>query len=268
MAEMKGIDVSHWQAGLDLAKTDAQFVIIKATESTNYVDPKCDSFYQKAKSLGLPRGVYHFYRGGGSKEADWFLKNTKGYHGDGILALDFEDHTSDVKGALAWLDRVYSSTGVKPVIYMSASVKDANNWSSVVDADYGLWLARWSSSPGSPSPWKTLALWQYTDAHPTGGMAVDGDVFYGDAAAWKKYAGKSSGGSSGGGSSSSGGSSGGSSSGGSSKPKTKSYTVKSGDTLSEIAVKYDTTTAELMKLNPSIKDPDVIYAGQTIQVPA
>lgn len=263
---MHGIDVSHWQTGLDLAKTDAEFVIIKATESTNYVDPKCDAFYQKAKKLGMPRGVYHFYRGGGSAEADWFIKHTKGYHGDGILALDFEDHTSDVKGAKAWLDRVRDVTGVKPVIYMSASVLNANNWSSVVNADYGLWLARWASSPGSPSPWKTLALWQYTDAHPTGGMKVDGDVFYGDAAAWNAYAGKSK--SSGG--SSSGGSSGGgsSSSGGSSKPKTKSYTVKSGDTLSEIAVRYDTSVSELMKLNPSISDPDVIYAGQTIKVPA
>lgn len=185
---MKGIDVSHWQAGLDLGKTDAQFVIIKATEGTDYVDPECDAFYQRAKSLGLPRGVYHFYRGGGSKEADWFVKNIGGYVGDAILALDFEDHTSDVKGAKAFLDRVKSKTGVKPVIYMSASVKDAGDWSSVVKADYGLWLARWASSPGSASPWKNLTLWQYTDAHATGGMKVDGDEFYGSKDTWAAYA--------------------------------------------------------------------------------
>ena len=185
---MKGIDVSHWQAGLDLAKTDAQFVIIKATEGTTYMDPECDAFYQRAKSLGLPRGVYHFYRGGGSKEADWFLANIAGYVGDAILALDFEDHVTDVKGAKAFLDKVAEATGVKPVIYMSASVKDGADWSAVVGADYGLWLARWGSAPGSPSPWPALALWQYTDAHDTGGMAVDGDEFYGDHEAWAAYA--------------------------------------------------------------------------------
>lgn len=44
------------------------------------------------------------------------------------------------------------------------------------------------------------------------------------------------------------------------------YTVKSGDTLSEIAVRYGTTVSKLMSLNPSIKDPDVIYAGEEIVI--
>ena len=193
MTTLHGIDISHWQTGLDIAKTDAQFVIIKATEGTNYVDPACNSFYSKAKSLGLPRGVYHFYRGGGSAEADWFVKNVAGYVGDAILALDFEDHTTDVKGAKAFLDRVKSKTGVRPVIYMSASVLHSNNWSSVASADYGLWLARWGSdSAGDISPWKSLALWQYTDAHKSGGMTLDGDRFYGDKSTWAAYAGDAS----------------------------------------------------------------------------
>lgn len=185
---LHGIDVSHWQDGLDLAATDAQFVIIKATEGNSYVDPMCDTFYSQAAGLGLPRGVYHFYRGGGAAEADWFLSNTRGYIGDGLLALDFEDHTDDVKGAKAFLDRVYSATGVRPVIYMSTSVLNANDWSSVQGADYGLWLARWASSPGDVSPWSGPTLWQHTDAYSTGGMAVDGDYFYGDAEAWAAYA--------------------------------------------------------------------------------
>lgn len=185
---LHGIDVSHWQAGLDLGNTDAQFVIIKATEGTTYVDPECDRFYQRAKSLGLPRGVYHFYRGGGAAEAEWFLTNVAGYIGDAILALDFEDHTSDVAGAKAWLDRVYAKTGVRPVIYMSASVLGAGDWSAVVAADYGLWLARWASAPGDVAPWPVLTLWQYTDAHATGGTHVDGDEFYGTTDTWAAYA--------------------------------------------------------------------------------
>lgn len=44
------------------------------------------------------------------------------------------------------------------------------------------------------------------------------------------------------------------------------YTVKSGDTLSEIAVRFNKTVSYLMSLNPKIKDPDVIYAGELIRI--
>ena len=46
---------------------------------------------------------------------------------------------------------------------------------------------------------------------------------------------------------------------------TKTYTVKSGDTLSEIAVKYKTTVEKLVKDN-NIADADKIYAGQKIVI--
>lgn len=45
------------------------------------------------------------------------------------------------------------------------------------------------------------------------------------------------------------------------------YTVKKGDTLSAIAKKYNTTVENIMKANPSIKNPNKIYVGQVIQIP-
>lgn len=48
--------------------------------------------------------------------------------------------------------------------------------------------------------------------------------------------------------------------------KPKFYTVKKGDTLSRIAMRFNTTVDELMKLNPQIKNPNLIYAGQRIRV--
>ena len=47
---------------------------------------------------------------------------------------------------------------------------------------------------------------------------------------------------------------------------TRSYTVRSGDTLGGIANRFDTTVGALMGLNPQITNPDRIYAGQTIKV--
>ena len=48
--------------------------------------------------------------------------------------------------------------------------------------------------------------------------------------------------------------------------KQKTYTVKKGDTLSEIAEKFGTTVKEIAKLN-GIKDPDYITIGQKLKLP-
>ena len=44
------------------------------------------------------------------------------------------------------------------------------------------------------------------------------------------------------------------------------YTVKKGDTLSYIGLMYNKTVDELMKLNPDIKDKNLIYVGQKIRI--
>lgn len=43
------------------------------------------------------------------------------------------------------------------------------------------------------------------------------------------------------------------------------YTVKYGDTLSELAIKFDTTVENLVKLN-NIKNPNLIYVGQRLRI--
>ncbi|MGL4911520.1 MAG: LysM peptidoglycan-binding domain-containing protein, partial [Romboutsia sp.] len=47
--------------------------------------------------------------------------------------------------------------------------------------------------------------------------------------------------------------------------KHTTYTVKSGDTLSKIAIKYNTTVANLVKLN-NLKNPNLINVGQVLIV--
>ncbi len=50
-------------------------------------------------------------------------------------------------------------------------------------------------------------------------------------------------------------------------PSPERYTVRSGDTLGGIADRFDTTVRALMAANPSIRDPDRIYAGQSLRIP-
>ena len=46
------------------------------------------------------------------------------------------------------------------------------------------------------------------------------------------------------------------------------YYVKKGDTLRSIASRLSTTTEELLKVNPKITNPNLIYVGQAINIPA
>ena len=43
------------------------------------------------------------------------------------------------------------------------------------------------------------------------------------------------------------------------------YTVKSGDTLSQLAIRFDTTVESIVKLN-NIANPNLIFVGQRIRI--
>lgn len=205
---LKGIDISNYQKGLDLSKIDCDFVIIKATEGKSYVDKSCDTFFQKALSLGKKLGIYHFANNSDNtakQEADWFIQNTQGYIGKAIPILDWEDNITDnVPWALEWLQRVEEAYGCKPMIYMSESVVNRHDWSSVVAGNYGLWVAKYrdylpdynydmSKAGNIPSIkyWNEYAMWQWTSSGRLNGWNgnLDCNVFYGDATAWDKYVG-------------------------------------------------------------------------------
>lgn len=192
-----GIDVSKWQDN-SIVKDAPDFAIMKATEGAGYVDPTCDAKYQLAKTCSKLLGVYHFARpdlNSAIAEARFFVENIKGYIGEAILALDWEQPGTqwNVAWAKEWLDEVKNLTGIKPLIYMSASVVNQYDWSSVVNGDYGLWIAGYPDSrsswdvpdfPYSTGAWAGAAMWQYTSS----AGALDRDIFYGDIEAWKAYA--------------------------------------------------------------------------------
>lgn len=93
----------------------------------------------------------------------------------------------------------------KPLIYMSASVIRAADWTPVARSDYGLRVASYLRgyaadrlrNPGAPpysvSPWPFVAAWQYSSSGnvPGIGNRIDVNWFYGDAVTWAKYAGRS-----------------------------------------------------------------------------
>lgn len=308
---MRGIDISSWQGGLNAAQVDADFVIVKATQGVHYVNPYCDTHYQQAKSAGKCLGVYHYAEGGDPvSEAQYFINNVQGYIGEAILCLDWEGqdngsyHVNDFNWCKTFLDYVYQVTGVKPLIYFSAS--DYNTFVGI--GDYGFWVAQYADMNPTgyqDSPWNegayTCAIRQYSSRGNIAGYGGDLDlnIAYMDRDAWYKYAGASSTPSAtvqtspayqsksidelaqevlngvwGNGSDR--------------ENRLRSagydydsvqnkvnelcgvasgtyYTVQSGDTLSGIAAMYGTTYQEIANIN-GIANPNIIYVGQTLRI--
>ena len=310
---MNGIDISNWQAGIDLSKVPADFVIMKATQGVTYVSPDCDRQYQQAKKLGRPRGVYHYVDGtGATQEADYFVDHCKGYLRDAILAIDWEQEQNRAWGNYEYLKqlvrRVIERTGVKPLIYAQAGIY-AGISKVAADLDCGLWIAQYADMTATgyqDHPWNegsySCVIRQYTSAGNLPGWSANLDLnkAYIDANAWAKYANPT----------------------GQAaakpqptpapapakksldviaaeviagkwgngadrvnrlraagydaatvqakvnermKPPARTYTVRSGDTLSGIAARYGTTYIELARKN-GIANPNVIYPGQTIRI--
>lgn len=203
---LNGIDIASWQTGINVGANGvaADFVIIKATGGTGYVNPDCDRAFQQAIKSGKKVAVYHYahelgFQGPAQQEADFFLKNIQGYIGKAILVLDWEsDNKGDVAWAKAWLDRVQSKTDVKPLFYTYTAVLNSYNFSSIANTDYGLWVANYGtdapqgySKPNPPySPyWKSTVMYQFTSNGRLNGWnsRLDLNVFYGSREDWDCY---------------------------------------------------------------------------------
>jgi GH25 family lysozyme M1 (1,4-beta-N-acetylmuramidase) len=203
-----GFDISHYQSSSYDFKgaysAGARFVIIKATEGTDYKDPGFSAHYEGATSAGFIRGAYHFAHpdsSAGSTQAQYFHSNGGGWSKDGITLpgmLDIEYNPSgstcyglSQSSMTAWIksfvDEYHSLTGRYPLIYSTA------NWWSECTGNTNdfhttcpLVLADYNSSPGTiPGGWPFQTIWQYNDSYKYGG---DSDTFNGSLDDLKKLA--------------------------------------------------------------------------------
>ena len=199
---MNGIDISSWQSGINLEVVPCDFVIVKATQGTGYVNPDYIRAYDQAKRAGKCLGIYHYASGGNAvEEADYFLSKVGNRVGEAILVLDWEADDnpafgrSDFAWCKAWLDHVTDKTGVRPLLYISQSIMGRFNGIG----NYGFWIAQYAdmNTTGYQStPWNEGAydcvIRQYSSCGRLNGFGgnLDLNKFYGDKTAWNKYAGK------------------------------------------------------------------------------
>lgn len=131
---MNGIDISSWQAGIRPSQVESDFVIIKATEGTNYINPYWREWADEVLDSGKLLGLYHYADGlDVVSEADFFLDEVRDYIGKALLVLDWESGGNYSFGShdgwtTPWLNYVMDETGSMPMLYLSASIAHANSW--------------------------------------------------------------------------------------------------------------------------------------------
>lgn len=270
---LNGIDISSYQSGIDLTVVPCDFVIIKATQGTGYVNPDCDRAYQQAKRAGKLRGTYHYVGGGNAvAEADYYINNIKGYLRDGLLAIDWEAEQNSAWGNEAYLEqfvrRVIERTGIKPLIYSMAS-RYAQVAAVAKKLDCGLWIAEYADMNPTgyqAHPWRegayACAIRQYASTGRLNGWGGDLDlnIAYMTRDQWAKYVNP----------------------GGkpaaapakpapapakpapAPKPAGRTYTVQAGDTLSGIAAKLGVSTGAISGYRSG--NPNLIYPGEVLKI--
>ena len=266
MATVPGIDVSYWNAGIDWPKVRAagqRFVFAKATEGDFYADPAFDDNWRGAKTAGLLRGAYHFFRSNvdAKKQANKFIDYVKSMNDNGELPPILDLETNDGQGrekvisrVKTWLDLVEAAFNRKPMIYSRAYFlqdffSEAGGGPPAWTKNYPLWLAQYpnvyveGSQPALPRGWFKWNFWQYSQTGRVNGInaKVDMNVFNGTLEALYKFAGVSLDGP---------------------QPPQK-HIVVAGDSFETIANKYGVTIRELVSANPQL-----LKTGDQLTVPA
>lgn len=172
---MKGIDISSYQSRLNIAGTDADFVIVKASEGLKYKSSTMARQADATLTSGKRLGLYFYSNGKGvNKEVDFFLSSCSSYIGKGILCLDWESsRDASIPGynpeflagntayVLEFLDKVKEKTGSIPFLYTGLYETNSRNYSAVAKK-YPLWGACYASTNPSywqEHPWKEGAKW-------------------------------------------------------------------------------------------------------------
>lgn len=274
MAAVPGIDVSYWNSGIDWPKvraTGQRFMFAKATEGDFYADPAFAANWSGAKSAGLLRGAYHFFRCNvdPEKQAEKFIDYIKAVKDKGELppALDLETQDGEmtdriISRAKVWLDEVEKAFGRKPIIYsgqyfLQDYFSEAGGGPPKWTKDYPLWLAQYPNSyvdgqkPFLPRGWFGWTFWQYSETGSVNGINanVNMNVFNGTLEELYKFAGAQI----------------------VTKPtaEKKTHTVKEGDTFESIAIKYGVTVRELVSANPQLlKSGDALTIPVAVAIPS
>ena len=171
----EGLDISHHNVVTDWKAVKADFIFIKATEGSNWVDPDWKRNQRGARAAKIPLGAYHFMTTS-SDAASQFENFRRTVHRDAIdliPVLDIEKQTPghilsrrDLQAQVRiWVDLCEQYYGKKPILYSKQAFYLKNFAGSFGDCLY--WCGEVDSSEAYVS-FTDWSIWQYKISHTSG----------------------------------------------------------------------------------------------------
>jgi len=194
-----GIDVSRWQGDFNFQKAKAegvQYAILKAGggDAGLYQDRKFETYYARAKSIGMPVGAYFFGCAASVEkaveEAEMFIGILAGKQFEYPVYYDVEgkmikqDKTLLTDEIIAFCERM-EAAGYYVGVYSSESFYN-NNMEDARLASYAHWVAKYSSNAPKLRSGITYGMWQYGGeknylrSNRIAGVVCDQDYAYAD----------------------------------------------------------------------------------------
>lgn len=194
---VRGIDISAHNGAVDfesLARQGIDFVYIKATEGTDFIDRYYLDNSRRVLRSGIPSGAYHFFRfdTDGELQGLNFHNAIRGKSFELPPAIDIEEWgnpdghaTAKIVERLRRMLQTMERLGHTPILYTN---KDGYNRFIKGNFDnYPLWICSFTDPPldRTRSNWM---FWQYSHHGKLDGIegSVDMNVFYGKELTIKK----------------------------------------------------------------------------------
>lgn len=168
--QFDGIDISKYQGVINWEELKKQskikFVYIKATEGTDYVDPRYHENIRNARKHGFKVGSYHFLstRSAATTQFLNFIRTAKREDQDLLPVIDVEYvkpwSPQQLRDSIkVFADLLEDYYGCKPLIYTSEKFFTTNLGRAF--SNYPLFIAKYSNV--QPSIGYKWILWQFAD---------------------------------------------------------------------------------------------------------
>ena len=173
-AGFTGVDLSHHNGRVQWDEFEAapvDFLYLKATEGSDWKDPRFLDHWREAKTRGWRVGAYHFYRlcRPGEEQARNFIQSVEVRAGALPPAVDLEyAHNCAPRGSTAetlaeldaFLTALEAEYGVRPVIYTTPEFH--TDWLAGNYEEYPLWLRGLGETMPRTINGRAPDIWQYT----------------------------------------------------------------------------------------------------------
>lgn len=165
ISDLRGIDISSWQAGMSAASINSvDFAILKISEGQSWVDPQFDNFYNMAK---IPLGAYVYSHatteGEAEAEAIHALHLAAGRKLPLGIYMDVEEQKqlalrdSELTAVVKAFCDTVKAGGYRAGAYGS----NGNLWAKVgvqyLGDDVIMWTAQWGGRPQKGDVWQFTA---------------------------------------------------------------------------------------------------------------